>query len=142
MPPAWPAFGATAEQDRLANPQACWNWFDTRRGHAQREAASIISALDHACVLHPIDPRRVAIAGLSAGASMAALVGLLFSHRFAAVVMHSGVEPTSANSSTTALSAMHGRYQVASTTPRAATVAQALPALLVIQGSTDHVVVK
>jgi poly(hydroxyalkanoate) depolymerase family esterase len=128
------------EQDRLANPQACWNWFDTRNGRAKLEAASIVAALDHACALHAIDPSRVAIAGLSAGASMAALVGLLFPHRFAAVVMHSGVGPLSANSSATALAAMRGRYRQSIAPP--GNVAMSLPALLVIQGSADHVVLK
>ena len=129
------------EQDRLANAQACWNWFDTRSGSAQREATSIVAALDHARASHAIDPSRVAIAGLSAGASMAALVALHFPHRFAAVVMHSGVEPTSANSSATALSAMRGRYRLANLAPHTA-VAQALPALLVIQGIADRVVAR
>lgn len=129
------------EQDRLANAQACWNWFDTRGGSALREASSIVAALEHARALHAIDPKRVAIAGLSAGASMAALVALHFPDRFAAVVMHSGVEPTSANSSATALAAMRGRYRLANPAPHAA-LAQALPALLVIQGSADRVVSK
>ena len=128
------------EQDRLANAQACWNWFDTRSGSALREATSIVAGLDHACALHAIDTDRVAIAGLSAGASMAALVALHFPHRFAAVVMHSGVEPVSANSSATALAAMRGRYRQA--LPQPGKVAQALPALLVIQGSADRVVLK
>lgn len=128
------------EQDRLANAQACWNWFDTRSGSALREATSIVAALDHARALHAIDPHRVAIVGLSAGASMAALVALHFPHRFAAVVMHSGVEPTSANSSATALAAMRGRYRLALPTP--GKVAEVLPALLVIQGSADHVVAR
>jgi poly(hydroxyalkanoate) depolymerase family esterase len=128
------------EQDRLANVQACWNWFDTRNGRAKLEAASIVAALDHTCGLHPIDTRRVAIAGLSAGASMAALVALHFPQRFAAIVMHSGVEPTSANSSATAMAAMRGRYRPAGPSP--AILQMALPALLVIQGSADHVVLK
>jgi poly(hydroxyalkanoate) depolymerase family esterase len=129
------------EQDRLANAQACWNWFDTRSGSAVREATSIVATLDHARALHAIDRNRLAIAGLSAGASMAALVALHFPHRFAAVVMHSGVEPASANSSATALAAMRGRYRLARVTPQSP-LAQALPALLVIQGSADHVVAR
>jgi poly(hydroxyalkanoate) depolymerase family esterase len=128
------------EQDRLANAQACWNWFDTRNGRAKLEATSIVAALDHARILHPIDPNRVAIAGMSAGASMAALAGLHFPQRFAAVVMHSGVEPTSANSSATALSAMRGRYRQPLSPP--GKVPEALPALLVIQGSNDPVVLR
>lgn len=128
------------EQDRLANAQACWNWFDARNGRATLEAASIVAALDHVCGSHAIDPSRIAIAGLSAGASMAALVALHFPQRFAAVIMHSGVEPTSAISYATALAAMHGHYRLASQPP--SKVPMVLPALMVIQGSVDHVVLK
>ena len=130
------------EQDRLANPQSCWNWFDTRGGRALREAASIVAAVDHAFAAHPvIDPSRVAIAGLSAGASMAALVALNFPKRFAAVVMHSGVEPTSASSAATALAAMRGHYRLTSPVVPSE-LPMALPALLVIQGSADNVVLR
>ena len=31
------------EQERLANAQGCWNWFDPRGGRAQREAASVLA---------------------------------------------------------------------------------------------------
>lgn len=34
------------EQDRLANAQGCWNWFDTTSGRASGEAALIMSAID------------------------------------------------------------------------------------------------
>lgn len=37
------------EQDRLANAQGCWNWFDTATGRAQREAALIMSAIARRC---------------------------------------------------------------------------------------------
>jgi poly(3-hydroxybutyrate) depolymerase len=63
------------EQDRLANVQGCWNWFDTRSGRAQREAASILAVVDQVCATYPIDTQRVASAGMSAGAGMAALRG-------------------------------------------------------------------
>ena len=62
------------EQDRLVNPQDCWNWFDTSSGRAFGEAGLIMQAIDQVCQLHPVDSTRVAIAGLSAGASMAALL--------------------------------------------------------------------
>ena len=125
-------------QDRQANPMGCWNWFQKRSGRAKLEAASIVTALDHVSSLHAIDRARVAIAGLSAGASMAALTALHFPRRFAAVVMHSGVEPTSANSSATAVAAMHGRFRVP--LHQADKDAAVLPALLVIQGNADPVV--
>jgi poly(3-hydroxybutyrate) depolymerase len=55
------------EQDRLANSQGCWNWFDTRNGRAQREAAIIDAAIEQVCIAQPVDRARIAIAGLSAG---------------------------------------------------------------------------
>ncbi len=58
------------EQDRLSNPQGCWNWFDTQSGRAKGEAASIMLAIDQVCVLYSADRDRVAVAGMSAGASM------------------------------------------------------------------------
>jgi poly(3-hydroxybutyrate) depolymerase len=76
------------EQDRLANAQGCWNWFDTASGRAQGEAALVMQAIDQVCLLHPVDRARVAIAGLSAGASMAALLVTRHPGRFTAVVMH------------------------------------------------------
>ena len=37
------------EQDRLHNAHACWNWYDTRSGRAQAEAAIIDAAVDQVC---------------------------------------------------------------------------------------------
>ncbi len=128
------------EQDRLANGQACWNWFDTRSGRAQGEAALIMAAIDQVCLLHPVDSSRVAIAGLSAGASMAALLVTRHPARFKALVMHSGIAPGTAHSTVSALSAMHGRR---ATLPLAATpeaMAATWPPLLVIHGEADAVV--
>jgi poly(hydroxyalkanoate) depolymerase family esterase len=124
------------EQDRLSNAQGCWNWFDTTSGRAQGEAALIMNAIDQVCLMHPVDPGRVAIAGLSAGASMAALLATLHPERFQAVVMHSGVPAGTATSTVSALRAMRGRG-----------ITRALdgtlgvwPPLLVIHGQADAVV--
>jgi poly(hydroxyalkanoate) depolymerase family esterase len=126
------------EQDRLANGQACWNWFATDNGRAYGEAALIMKAIDQACLMHPADTSRVAIAGLSAGASMAALLVSRHPERFKAVVMHSGIPPGTAHSALSALGAMHGQR---ATLPLAATAMQAhWPPLLVIHGDADGVV--
>ena len=39
------------EQDRLANPQGCWNWYDTQRGRAQGGADLVLAAIDQVCLL-------------------------------------------------------------------------------------------
>jgi poly(hydroxyalkanoate) depolymerase family esterase len=129
------------EQERLANAQGCWNWFDTRGGRAQREAASVLAAVDQVCATAPVDRGRVAVAGLSAGASLAALLATLSPERFVAVVMHSGVAPGNADSPLSALGAMRGRRGGSGQAPvlRGA-AAPAWPPLLVIQGMQDPVV--
>lgn len=128
------------EQDRLANPQGCWNWFDTGSGRAYGEAALIMKAIDQVCLLHPVDKARVAIAGLSAGASMAALLVTRHPGRFKAVVMHSGIPPGTAHSGLSALGAMHGHRATKPLVAAPGTMAAHWPPLLVIHGAADTVV--
>ncbi len=128
------------EQDRLANAHSCWNWYDTASGRAQGEAALIMQAIDQICLLHPVDRARVAIAGLSAGASMAALLATLHPDRFQAVAMHSGVPPGTAHSTMSALGAMRGRRATKPLVAAPVAMDAARPALLVIHGQADAVV--
>ena len=142
------------EQDRLANAHGCWNWFETRSGRAQAEAGVIEAAIDRVVRSQPVDPQRIAIAGLSAGAGMAALLAARRPQRFRAVAMHSGIGPGVAHSSASALSAMHGRRTAtapamaqlqtppgtSASTARLPASRARLPALLVIHGSADRVV--
>src|SRR5512140_417533 len=126
------------EQDRLANAQGCWNWFDTRSGRAYGEAQLILTAIEQVCLLYPVDRDRIAIAGLSAGASMAALLVTRHPGRFKAVMMHSGIPPGSADSTLSAVRAMHGRRTAMPLASPAATTSW--PPLMVIHGSADPVV--
>jgi poly(hydroxyalkanoate) depolymerase family esterase len=123
------------EQDRMANAQGCWNWFDTTSARAYGEAALIMKAIDQVCLLYPADRARVAVAGLSAGASMAALLVTRHPERFKALVMHSGIPPGTAHSSLSALGAMRGHRATRPLTP-----ATSWPALMVIHGGVDSVV--
>ncbi len=128
------------EQDRLANPQSCWNWFDTRSGRAYGEAVLIMAAVEQACVRFPVDRQRVAVAGLSAGASMAALLVTRYPERFKAVVMHAGIPPGTAHSALTALGAMRGRRATSPLQATPSATAASWPPLLVIHGTADTVV--
>jgi poly(3-hydroxybutyrate) depolymerase len=96
-------------------------------------------AIDQVCLLHPVDRGRVAIAGLSAGASMAALLVTRHPERFKAVVMHSGVAPGAAHSTLSALRAMRGHGPMPMAAPAGA-LQPPWPPLLVIHGDADVVV--
>ncbi|BEP95864.1 hypothetical protein GmRootA79_42480 [Acidovorax sp. A79] len=145
------------EQERVANAHGCWNWFERRSGKAQAEAATLLAAVDKVARRQPVDLARVAVAGLSAGASMAVLMAALYPHRFCAVAMHSGVAPGTAESAATAIAAMHGRREAQLPEPLQRRVAKApaivaggaapipalqpvLPPLLVLHGDADGVV--
>ncbi len=134
------------EQDRLSNAQGCWNWYDRRSGKADREAATLMAALDQVCLLYPVDRERVAVAGLSAGAGMAALLATRYPARFKAVAMHSGVAPGAARSSATAIGAMTGRRVpvipaiAVGKAFAAAAAGTTLPPMLILHGDLDSVV--
>jgi poly(hydroxyalkanoate) depolymerase family esterase len=129
------------EQDRLAHPQGCWNWFDTRTGRAQAEVALIMKAIHQVETLYSINRDQVAVVGLSAGAGMAALLASSHPEKFQAVVMHSGVPPGTADSTLTALAAMRGHRKTLPMQPRAANEPpEVWPPLLVIHGESDAVV--
>ncbi len=123
------------EQDMRFNPQGCWNWYDTKSGQANAEASTLMAAINQVCLFYPVDRKSVAIAGFSAGASMAALLASKHPERFRAVAMHSGVPPGSARSAASAVTAMGGLHRSATSSgPRT------WPPLLVVHGRKDRVV--
>ena len=128
------------EQDRVSNPQGCWNWYDTQAGRAYGEADLIMRAIDQVCVFYSADRERIGVAGLSAGASMAALLVSRHPDRFKAVTMHSGIPPGTARSSLSAVGAMVGQRPTPPLRGRLAEVRTSLPPLMVIHGGADSVV--
>ena len=96
------------EQSQAANPQRCWNWF--KHNHQRRGSGepALIASMTQAIIKeHGIDPRRVYIAGLSAGGAMAAIVADAYPEIFAAVGVHSGLPTGSASSVPEALAVMN-----------------------------------
>lgn len=79
-------------QPRSAHPNRCWNWF--RASDQGRDAGEmdILAGMVRAIqARHPVDPRRIYAAGLSAGASCAMLLAHAYPEIFAAVGCHSGL---------------------------------------------------
>lgn len=94
------------QQSRRSNPQRCWNWFEPASINGRGEAAMIARLIEQVALRRPIDPRRVYVAGMSAGGSMACILALLHSRLFAACATHSGLMCGAANSPMQAMEAM------------------------------------
>ncbi len=96
-------------QSANANRSRCWNWFrpaDQARGHGE---PALLAALTKDVVrAFSVDPERVYVAGLSAGAAMAVILGATYPDVFAAVGSHSGLPYRAAHDVATAFAAMGG----------------------------------
>ncbi len=94
-------------QDVQANPQRCWNWFKHNHQQRGRGEPALLAALARSVVQeHGLDPRRVYVAGLSAGGAMAAILAQAYPDVFAAAGVHSGLAPGTARDAMSALQAM------------------------------------
>lgn len=122
-------------QSQQANQSRCWNWFAPGdQQHGRGEPAIIAGMTQEVMRSYAVDPRRVGIAGLSAGGAMAVIVGTLYPELFHAVGVHSGLPYGAAQDLPAALQAMkagrkahHGRKATS-------------PPLIVFHGDKDRTV--
>ncbi len=74
-------------QPKSANPSACWNWFNPQnQTRGMGEAAVIVAQAQSLIAEFGIDPRRVFVAGMSAGGAMAAIMAAIYPDAFSALV--------------------------------------------------------
>ncbi|MEM7642192.1 MAG: PHB depolymerase family esterase [Pseudomonadota bacterium] len=95
-------------QDRSANAQNCWTWFEPGQTGRAGEAAIIAEIARDLGAEFGVPEGRTFVAGLSAGGAMAAAVAAGYPEVFAAAGVHSGLAPGSARDLTSAFAAMRG----------------------------------
>ncbi|SAK76288.1 PHB depolymerase family esterase [Caballeronia pedi] len=79
------------EQSKHDHAHRCWRWYDDSGAGGGGEAASVVSLVGAIVQQHDLDPERVYVAGMSAGAGLAAFLAVRYPYVFAAVGLHSGV---------------------------------------------------
>jgi poly(hydroxyalkanoate) depolymerase family esterase len=84
------------QQTSQNNTLSCWDWFEPAnqsRGVGEPALiAGIVQTVENNTSEWTIDKTRVYVAGLSAGAAMAVIMGATYPDMFAAIGVHSGLE--------------------------------------------------
>jgi poly(hydroxyalkanoate) depolymerase family esterase len=85
-------FVAYPAQIFKSNLGKCWNWFKASEQQRDRGEPAIIAGLTRQIIqTYGLDPRRVYVAGISAGGAMAMIMGMTYPDLYAAAGIQSGV---------------------------------------------------
>jgi poly(hydroxyalkanoate) depolymerase family esterase len=136
------------EQSAQANMSKCWNWFQQQDQVRDAGEPSLMAGIvREVAARHGADSRRVFVAGLSAGAAMAVVLGETYPDVFAGVGAHSGLPYGSAHDIPSAIAAMKGgrsglpgiQVMPNMAAPASRKLVQAVPTI-VFHGDRDHTV--
>lgn len=129
-------------QTKAANRMQCWNWFQDKHQQRGKGEPAIIAGITREIMQrYAIDARRVYVAGLSAGGSMAVVMGNTYPDLYAAVGVHSGLMYRGADNAYSAIFAMQRGARI-KPTPATQVSAPATPTLpcIVFHGENDRTV--
>jgi poly(hydroxyalkanoate) depolymerase family esterase len=136
------------QQSSFANAALCWNWFYPVNQFRNSGEAGIIGGITQTVEQNTTDwtinTHRVYLAGLSAGAAMAVIMGAAYPDLYAAIGVHSGLEYQAAtNAGAAILVQQHGgpdpRVQGDAAYRTMGSNAQVMP-VIVFHGTADTVV--
>jgi poly(hydroxyalkanoate) depolymerase family esterase len=131
-------------QTKWANPWRCWNWFDANVVAGDGEAAIVAAQIRFIRQRYRADTQRVAVGGISAGAALAAVLGVRYPRHIRAVITTAGVACGAAAGATGASEVMrHGPNAdvgALAAEARAKGGGSRSVALLAIHGDADPVV--
>ena len=136
---------AYPDQPSSANPNKYWHWFETaHQSRGSGEPKSIAGVVTHVKANYSIDDDRVYVAGLSAGAAMAVIMGATYPDVFSGVGVGAGLEYKAATSLIEAYPAMSGGGPNPETQGNVAysamgSYARAVP-VIVFHGTSDYLV--
>ena len=98
------------EQTSEDNPLSCWDWFLPEHQVRGSGEAGVIGGITKQVIAEDtrwnVDPGRVYVAGMSAGAAMAVLLGATYPDLYTAIAVHSGLEYQAATDVSAAQPAM------------------------------------
>jgi len=134
---------AYPQQPARANGSSCWNWFEPRDQQREGGEPELIAGIVQQIAAHgQIDTDRVFVAGLSAGAAMALILGRTHADVFAGIGVHSGLPYAAAHDVASAFAAMSGGSARRSASRGAARAAQSHRAVptIIFHGEHDSTV--
>ena len=132
---------AYPEQSSAANPSKCWNWFNAADQQRDQGEPSLIAGITRQIMRnYTVNPRRVYVAGLSAGAAAAAIMGTTYPDLYAAIGVHSGLACGAASDLPTAFAAMRQGNATRSLSGQAGSGDRQIVPTIVFHGDEDSTV--
>ncbi|MET0962129.1 MAG: PHB depolymerase family esterase [Noviherbaspirillum sp.] len=129
-------------QTKAANRMHCWNWFQEKHQKRGEGEPAIIAGITRDIMKrYAVDARQVYVAGLSAGGSMAVVMGNTYPDLYAAIGVHSGLAYRGADNAYSAIFAMQrgARIKPPPAGQVSAPAAPTMPAI-VFHGENDRTV--